>query len=153
MLKLLLKKEWLENFRFNIKKSVKSPISTLISSVIMIGLIACLLYVFVLLNQRFVYYDVSLPLFTIALFIFVVVQMVIHLGKFSKMVFNSSDKQIVNPLPIPKRTLVLSKLIIFYFEPQRVLLEPFRLPPTTRRSLSVVATSRAMSISLVTTVR
>lgn len=116
MLKLLLKKEWLENFRFNIKKSVKSPISTLISSVIMIGLIACLLYVFVLLNQRFVYYDVSLPLFTIALFIFVVVQMVIHLGKFSKMVFNSSDKQIVNPLPIPKKTLVLSKLIIFYFE-------------------------------------
>lgn len=116
MLKLLLKKEWLENFRFSFKKNVKNPLSSIINGVIMISLVACLLYVFVLLNKRFVYYDVSLPLYTIAIFLFVVIQMIIHLGKFSKMVFNSSDKQIVNALPIPKRTLVFSKLIIFYLE-------------------------------------
>lgn len=116
MLSLLLKKEWLENFRFNLKKSIKSPLSTIINSVIMLALIVALMYVFILLNERFILYDVSLPLFKVTLFLFVIIQMIIHLGKFSKMVFNSSDKQIVNVLPIPRKTLIISKLIIFYLE-------------------------------------
>ena len=40
----------------------------------MLALIVALMYVFILLNERFILYDVSLPLFKVTLFLFVIIQ-------------------------------------------------------------------------------
>lgn len=116
MLKLLLKKEWRETYRSDLSQIKKNPFSSIMNGVIIASLVAALLLIFVLLNKRFETFGVSLPLYIISLFILVIVQMIIHLPKFKKMVFNPSDKQIINVLPIKRKTLITSKMILFYIE-------------------------------------
>lgn len=116
MLWLLLKKEWREVFRVKINESKKNFLAKLMNAIILAMLLATFLYVFILLNKRFETYGVSLPLYVISLFLVGIIQMIVHLPKLKKMVFNPDDKQIMDVLPVKRKTLVLSKLIIFYFE-------------------------------------
>ena len=95
MLKLLLKKEWRETYRSDLSQIKKNLFSSIMNGVIITSLVAALLLVFVLLNKRFETFGVSLPLYIISLFVLIIGQMIIHLPKFKKMVFNPSDKQII----------------------------------------------------------
>lgn len=116
MLGLLLKKEWKEVFRVKINEGKKNFLATLMNIIILAMLLATFLYIFILLNKRFETYGVSLPLYIVSLFLVGLIQMIIHLPKLKKMVFNPDDKQIIDVLPVKRKTLILSKLIIFYFE-------------------------------------
>lgn len=116
MLALLLKKEWRENFRFKLVSGKKNLFSKAMSVLILAMLLATFILIFALLNQRFSSFGVSQPLYIISLFLVGMFQMIVHMPRLKKMVFNPDDKQIIDCLPIKKRTLILSKIIVFYVE-------------------------------------
>ena len=116
MFKLLLEKEWKEHIRIKWLKNKKNLIGFFFKIIVLAGFITTFLYLFLSLNERFRYYMVDNELLIFSLFFIFVLEIVVGLGRGTKVLFDASDKELIIPTPLKEKEIILSKIVILYIQ-------------------------------------
>lgn len=122
LFKLLLKKE-LRGF----KSYKKNYLGTILSAVTVLAIMAAFVYLFVQLNSRFVPLGISNEILSLFTFAILIISVVLSLNKAAVTMFSVEDANILRPLPLNPRIVVLSKAVaLFIYE--LITVAAFALP-------------------------
>ncbi len=115
-LKLYFKKEYLLSIKNNLKSYKDRIFSFIFNLIVALFLITLLTFIFVELNERFIYYNASKEMFIfgeVIINLFVIYATISHINK---SIFNKEMYDIDKTLPLDNRKLIAVKLVFTYIK-------------------------------------
>lgn len=114
--KLYFRKEYLSNIKNNIKSYKDKLFSLFFNIIISILLVTLLTFIFVSLNERFIYYDASKEMFILSILVIDAFTIFSSIISINKSIFNKNDYEIDKTLPLNNKKLIFIKLIFIYIK-------------------------------------